>query len=313
MRTFERLRARSATLILAAAAAISSLPAPAAARETATTAATVDFAVDWVVSPSAGRELIAQGALVVDARDADLKKKQGALANAAPVVWQDLSQPDLPTKGLLIDDLAEATRRLRALGLAADRPVVVIADPVKGWGEDGRIAWTLRTYGHKKVVIVDGGLPALLAQGALSVKPPTIPGTFQATVDARWLAKKEEVRAHLWKNDLAILDVREPREYAGKTPYGESRGGHIPGAQGLWYKELLAKDGRLLPRAEIERLLAAKGVRRGAPVVVYCTGGIRSGWVTTVLTDLGYAVRNYAGSGWDWAGAPAAEYPLEKN
>lgn len=313
MSTFKRLRAPCAALILTAATAVAAYPTSAAARESAKSAAAINFDLDWVVTPAAARELIAQGALVLDARDADLKKKHGALQNAAPVVWQDLSRPALPTKGLLLEDRAEATRRLQALGLAADRPVVVVADPINGWGEDGRIAWSLRTFGHKKVVIVDGGLPALLRQGTPNIKPPAIPGTFQAAIDARWVVNKEEVKAHLWKNDLAILDVREPREYAGRTPYGESRGGHIPGAQGLWYKELLAKDGRLLPRAEIERLLASKGVTRDRLVVAYCTGGIRSGWVTTVLHDLGYAVRNYAGSGWDWAGAPAAEYPLEKN
>lgn len=299
-------------LTLLAAGLLAATP-PAAARETATSAAAVDFDRDWIVTPKAGRELVQQGALVVDARGADLKKRQGPLAGAAAVEWQDLSEPSLPTKGRLLSDAKELERRLQALGLTAERPVVVVADPVNGWGEDGRIAWALRTFGHRKVVIVDGGLPALQQGGPLAIAPPVVPGTFRATFDARWHVTKEDIKDHLGKGDLALLDVREPREYAGKTPYGEARGGHIPGAKGLWYKDLLAKDGKLLPRVEIEKVLASKGITKASNVVAYCTGGIRSGWFTTVLTDLGYSARNYPGSGWEWAGSPAAEYPLAKD
>ncbi len=297
-------------LFSAAALAAILTTAPASARENAVSAAAIQWDADWVVTPKAGRELIQQGALVVDARGEDLKKSQGPLAHAAPVVWQDLAQPDLPTKGRLLEDPKVLDAKLQALGISRDRPIVVVADPVKGWGEDGRIAWALRTFGHPRVVIVDGGLPALQEGGPLAIAPPKVPGDFHVAWTPRWLVKKEELRTHLGKSDLAILDVREPREYAGKTPYGESRGGHIPGAQGLWYKELLDKDGKLKPRAEIEKLLAAKGVTKDREVIAYCTGGIRSGWTTLVLSDLGYKVRNYAGSAWEWSGSPAAEYPL---
>lgn len=286
------------------------IASPALARETALNASAIQWDADWIVSPKAARELIQQGALVLDARGTDLKKSQGPLANASPVIWQDLSEPDLPTKGRLIENAAVLDSKLQALGVSKDRPVVVVADPLNGWVEDGRITWTLRTFGHTKVVFADGGLPAILKDGPLTISPPKVPGDFHVSLTSRWSIKKEELRAHLGKNDLAILDVREPREYEGKTPYGESRGGHIPGAKALWYKDLLDKNGKLLSRPQIEKLLASKGVTKDREVVAYCTGGIRSGWVTSVLNDLGYKARNYAGSAWEWSGSPAAEYPL---
>jgi thiosulfate/3-mercaptopyruvate sulfurtransferase len=46
--------------------------------------------------------------------------------------------------------------RGKALGVSGDVPVVVVACSVKGWGEDGRIVWTLRTLGHPAAVFVDG-------------------------------------------------------------------------------------------------------------------------------------------------------------
>jgi thiosulfate/3-mercaptopyruvate sulfurtransferase len=107
-----------------------------------------------------------------------------------------------------------------------------------------------------------------------------------------------------------VLDTREPREYRGETPYGETRGGHVPGARHLFYKDLQAEDGRLLPPARLKARLAALGIGEGTEIVAYCTGGVRSGWVTTVLNDLGLRARNFAGSMWDWSAGDPAEYPL---
>lgn len=301
------------SLALSSAALVPLWSLPAHATEAAVSAATVNYERDWVVTPRAAYELIEQGALVLDARGADLKKKQASPANAVPIVWEDLTEPSLPTKGRLIGDPNVVTKKLQSLGVSKNRPIVVVADPVNGWGEDGRIAWTLRTFGHTKVVIADGGLPAIQKEGTLHIQPPKVPGDFVVAGNAKWEIKKEEIKEHLPKKDLALLDVREPREYEGKTPYGESRGGHVPGAKGLWYKDFIGKDGKLLPRAEIERVLASKGITKDSNVVAYCTGGIRSGWFTTVLNDLGYKARNYAGSMWEWSAQPAADYPLEKN
>lgn len=292
---------------------VGALSAPLAhATETAVSAATINYERDWIVAPRAAYELIQQGALVLDARGEDLKKSAGPLPNAVPVLWQDLSEPNLPTKGRLLANPAELNKKLQSLGISGKRAIVVVGDPLKGWGEDGRIAWTLRTLGHGKVVIANGGLPALQKEGPLAIKGAAGPGDFVVAPNLKWDIKKEEIRQRLPNKDLVLLDVREPREYEGKTPYGESRGGHVPGAQGLWYKDLIGKDGKLLPKSEIERVLAAKGVTKDKEVVAYCTGGIRSGWFTTLLNDLGYKARNYAGSMWEWSAQAAADYPLQK-
>lgn len=282
------------------------------AREAAVSAATIDYQRDWVVAPSAARELIEAGALVIDARGEKLKKAS-QIPNAVPVIWQDLAEPDLPTKGRLLGDAEVVSKKLQALGVSKSRPIVVLADPVNGWGEDGRIAWALRTWGHDRVVVVDGGLQAVLKDGLPNIQPPVVPGDFVASPTGKWEIKKEELRASLSNKNLVVFDVREPREYEGKTPYGETRGGHVPGAKGLWYKDFIGADGKLLPRGEIEKVLADKGVTKDSEIVAYCTGGIRSGWFTTVLNDLGYNARNYAGSMWEWSAQPASEYPLVQN
>lgn len=159
-------------------------------------------------------------------------------------------------------------------------------------------------------MLIDGGLQGLVKDGVPAIKPAARPGDFVVRRTDRFEVKRDDLKGLLGTPNLVVIDAREPREYEGKTPYGETRGGHVPGARHIWYKDLLDKDGKLLPRAEIEKRLAALGASKDTPIVAYCTGGIRSGWFTSVLNDLGYTARNYAGSMWEWSAAPADAYPL---
>ena len=311
MTAFFPLQRRTIGRLVAAIALGCGVGLSAHASNTAVTAASVEYARDWVVTPQAAVDLIKQGALVIDARASDLKRKNGEIKGALSLVWQDLAEPNLPIKGRpLPADLA--SKKLQALGVSKDRAIVVLADAVNGWGEDGRITWLLRNWGHERVVLADGGLAAVEKLGILTIKPAAAAGDFVAKESSLEI-KKEEVKAKLNNKDVVFLDVREPREFDGKTPYGESRGGHLAPAKHLFFKDLLDKEGRLLARADIEKILLSKGVTRDKEVVSYCTGGIRAGWVTTVLNDMGYKARNYAGSMWEWSAQPAAEFPLQKN
>jgi thiosulfate/3-mercaptopyruvate sulfurtransferase len=275
--------------------------------ETATT--TPVLVGHWVVEAPQAKALIEQGALVLDARD-DKLKAADPVPGAVAVLWQQFSEPSLPTKGRLLADDQELSRRLQAVGVRAATPVVVLADPINGWGEDGRIVWMLRTLGHGEAVAIDGGLPALEAVGLPDIKTPSLPGDFVVARRDDLVVTRDQLKAELGKPGLVVLDTREEREYAGETPYGESRGGHVPGAQHIWYKDLLAADGKLLPPDQLKAKLTALGVQDDSEVVSYCTGGIRSGWVTTVLSDLGYKARNFAGSMWDWSAGDPGTYPL---
>ncbi|WP_181702958.1 sulfurtransferase [Chthonobacter albigriseus] len=266
----------------------------------------------WVVDAAAARSLVEKGALVLDTRGADLKSAE-PLDGAVAVIWQDFTKPDLPNKGQLLEDDAALSEKLRALGVSAEVPVIAVADTAKGWGEDGRIVWTLRTLGHKQAYLVDGGIAALTGPGPLAIKAPAVPGSFTVARTEAYEIKKEELRTEIGAANLVILDTREPREYAGETPYGETRGGHVPGAKHIFYKDLVGADGKILPKDELKARLASLGVKDDTQVVSYCTGGIRSGFVTAVLNDAGVKARNYAGSMWEWSASPEEQYPLETN
>lgn len=269
----------------------------------------------WIVSPVEAIALLERGATLLDVR-ATNAQNQGMLQGSIAVTWQQFSQPDRPNQGKLLENERLLTQALQAVGISHNRPVVVVADPANGWGEDGRIVWMLRTLGHSQAVLVDGGYDALVQQGVVvnqaMATTTTILGDFTIQRTEQWEITQAQLLDSLDNPNVVIVDVREPREYEGRTPYGEIRGGHIPGAIHLYYRDLLDEAGNLRSRQEILALLKQQGVRndREIQVISYCTGGIRSGWFTTVLTGLGFDARNYAGSMWEWSAAAADVYPL---
>ena len=175
------------------------------------------------------RALIASSATVIHAKSAGAKATR-TMQNAAPVSWQRFSDEVAPTKGRLLDDDIVLTKRLRALGVSKDVPVVVVDDPKLGGGEAGRLTWTFRTLGHPFTYLVDGGIDAMAETQTSPISPPPICGDFTVARDLRFQVTMDELRNSIGRLGIAILDVGEPREYAGETPYGESRGGHVPGS-----------------------------------------------------------------------------------
>ncbi|MEG4067164.1 rhodanese-like domain-containing protein [Microcoleus sp. Pol11C2] len=271
-----------------------------------------NLANNWIVNADLAKQLLEQEATLLDAR-APILKWFCLLPPAIPVTWQEFSRSDFPHKGKILENNTILTQKLQAIGICQDKPVIVVADSVKGWGEDGRIVWMLRTLGHEKAVFVDGGYRALIKAGISHIKAANNPpksGDIVISRCSNWEIQRDEVKAILGNENLVVIDARERREYAGKTPYGEKRGGHIPGAVHLYYKQLMERRGQLLTRGEIVTILQQKGVSQSTQIVSYCSGGIRSAWLTCVLTNVGFCAKNYGGSMWEWSASPADSYPL---
>lgn len=271
----------------------------------------------WFVSAQQAHTLLKKGAILWDARK-EKAFRQMHIQGAQHTSWQHFSEAKGPYHGRLLKDTSILNRKLQVLGVDAKRPILVYGDPSQGWGEEGRLVWMLRTFGHTQASVIDGGYRALSqvkGLGQTSTIQSARRGSFTIQRTTRW----EIFHTHLKKQTVqqqfpqkaTLIDTRELREYQGKTPYGESRGGHIPGAQHVYYKDLLTAQGFLHPRNRLLKLLKRKGITPEKPVVAYCTGGIRSGWLVAVLFDLGFKdVKNYAGSMWEWSSFPAKNYPL---
>lgn len=254
--------------------------------------------------------LLTEGAVLLDVREPWRFRDEGHVPGARNAPWQSFT----PSRDMgSLKPIAEVQAELRRLGVRRDRPVIVYGRWDQGWGEEGRLFWMLEYLGHPAVHVVRGGIDAFDGPRAHGDDQGGVAGDFEARPLPALRATIETLTQP--KQAFTLLDTRTAEEFEGAVLHGEARGGHLPGARPLHWKDLFVDGGSakvrpaLKPAAELEALFAAHGVTRERPTVAYCTGGIRSGFVYLVLRGLGHRqVANYDGSFWEWAARP--ELPL---
>ncbi len=165
----------------------------------------------------------------------------------------------------------EFAKTMSDLGVSDD--TLVVGYDSAGCLYSFRLAWSLHYYGHTRVKVLDGGFPKWLAEGRpLSrVKPSFAPGKFTHRMDRSIFAGREDVLAAIGRKDTVILDVRANDEWSGANKRDNVRGGRIPGAVHLEYKQFLTKSDvpTVLPAAELRKLLHAAGVTPDKKVITY--------------------------------------------
>lgn len=256
---------------------------------------------------------------VVDCRfsfDRDMRAdyRAGHIPGAVYCNWaEDLSDPPRPVRWMIAAPgrFAETMSRL---GIGDD--TAVVAYDAEGGHHAARLWWALRYYGHDDVALLHGGIQAWVA-ARKPLEPgdaPELGARFTPRPYPELRATKDEVLAHRSRarglatdvegKEPILLDVRRPSEFTGEEVRA-ARGGHIPGARHLEWREALGKDWRFLPREEVRAKYAARGITPDAPVVTYCQAGVRAAFSAYALTLLGQRdVRVYDGSWEEWGNDP---------
>ena len=247
--------------------------------------------------------------VIIDTRDAKAYAA-GHIDGAINATWQAFStvtagNPGDPNWGTLLPP-ADIAAALGKFGVDTSKTIVTYSDPT-GWGEDGRVAWTMNSIGIENVLMLDGGYPAWTAAGnKTSTTATTLPPTTVTVVSdnlANINVTTEQVKAATEDSSAILVDTRSKKEFDGAIDYGEKRGGHIPGAINIPFSENFNEDGTVKSDDELMALYMDAGIPMDATIYTYCTKGIRSAYVQKVLTMLQFKVaKNYDASFYSWAG-----------
>ena len=256
---------------------------------------------------------------IVDIRDGKVEGKTayeiGHIAGAQHAPYAKWRGPkDSPGK---LPPTAALTSLVQQLGIDDKTPVVVVYEGKDStdFGSAARVYWTLKAAGVPKLSILNGGMTAWRAAGLPVVTSTTAraPSSFQAALDPRLIATRDEVAQVVANRSARLLDARPVAYFVGETRHTAARTpGTIVGAKNVSHDVWFTKDGKLLPTDDIKRVAQQEGVwsetMSDQPTISFCNTGHWAATSWFVLSELlGHdGVKLYPESVVDWSNAGLA-------
>ncbi|CAN0007737.1 unnamed protein product [Discosporangium mesarthrocarpum] len=219
-------------------------------------------------------------------------------------------------------------------GMGISNEHTVVAYTTAGSFSAPRCWWTFKCFGHEKVHVLNGGLPAWVAEGGavetgeqktVSTRPSS--GLVQASGNA-WKLRQKGFQAKLnpsmlrsWRQVLEqinggkdmgqIVDARPLARFLGQVP--EPRpglaAGHMPGALCVPFSSVLEEGDptTFKPAADIKKVFEAAGVDLSSPLplITTCGSGVTAALLTLALEVAGRSAETspvYDGSWSEWGG-----------
>lgn len=233
----------------------------------------------------------------------------GHIPGARFVAWSEITT----TRNEIPNELPSA-EHLQALftrlGVGNAKKIVLYGD-LQGLAA-ARAFFTLDYLGHgNRIAILNGGLEKWKAENrplSTEIVMPK-PENFTVKINPQIVISLDVVRDVSWSvinqisSNFSLIDARPPEEYSGEKPGdGIIRPGHIPGAYNIFWQENIAsrENPVIKPVEELRKIYEQAGVAADKVNVVYCRTGGQASHAYFTLRYLGYNVRLYEGSYFEW-------------
>lgn len=197
-------------------------------------------------------------------------------------------------------------RTLADLGISKDTHVIIYDDN-NGSNAAARFWWMLKSVGHNKVQVLNGGLNhAKNANFPMSSKVEYINRTSESYQISNWNLPTIEINeVERISHDLnyLVVDVRTKERYEGKNEPIDLIAGHIPGAINIPFIENLDENGLFLKPDALRKIYEPifKEIKT-ENIIVHCGSGVTA---CHTLLALNYAdmeiPKLYVGSWSEWS------------
>jgi thiosulfate/3-mercaptopyruvate sulfurtransferase len=181
----------------------------------------------------------------------------------------------------------------------------VVAYDAAAGATAARLWWMLRSIGHARASVLDGGWPAWVAAGytVATAEPRIEPTDYPIPAAVTWpgSVSADDVAAAIADGSAVVVDSRAPERYRGEVEPLDPRAGHVPGAVNVFHAANVGPEGRLLPVDE----LAARFAGIGDAPIVYCGSGVTACHNLLAMELVGVrGARLYPGSWSAWSSDP---------
>ncbi|WP_291119763.1 sulfurtransferase [Flavobacterium sp. UBA6135] len=204
-----------------------------------------------------------------------------------------------------LPSIEKFSKLLSSLGITPEKHIVLYDDK-NGSNAAARMWWMLKSIGHKKVQVLNGGL-----QEAEQHNYPTnskeefsIP-TKEYKIE-NWklpLATIDEVEKASNNQDYLIIDVREATRYNGRFEPIDLISGHIPNAINIPFSTNLDENGLFLsPELLKEKYNNVFEKKNSNKIIVHCGSGVTACHTLLAMDYAGFEIpKLYVGSWSEWS------------
>lgn len=194
-----------------------------------------------------------------------------------------------------------------ALGISNSDHIVVYDG--LGFMSAPRIWWMFRAFGHEKVSVLNGGMPAWTAiDGPVeNSRSKVTTADYRAVLNGHYISSRQEMLAYTENGDRQIVDARSADRFTGRAPEPRKgiESGHMSGAKSLPFQKLVGDTGFFESASELRRAFEAAGIDLSRPIVTSCGSGVTAAILTLGLEEIGHDDNSlYDGSWAEWASHP---------
>jgi thiosulfate/3-mercaptopyruvate sulfurtransferase len=204
-----------------------------------------------------------------------------------------------------LPDLQKFSETLTGLGISPGSHVVIYDDK-NGANAAARLWWMLKSAGHNKVQVLNGGFQAAEKIGFPTNSKTEISHAEETYDIQKWhlpMADLFETEQFSHNENKIIIDVRDADRYNGEIEPIDLIAGHIPGAVNIPFTENLDENGLFLPPDKLkEKYQKAFGETQSENIIVHCGSGVTACHTLLAIAYAGLRIpKLYPGSWSEWS------------
>ncbi len=190
----------------------------------------------------------------------------------------------------------------RKIGVNQNSKIVVFDN--EGIFTSPRVWFLFKTFGHKDVCILDGGLPDWEVHHfpVASPKKQFITGNFIAQFNPSYVASYNEVVHNIETQDCILIDARSSGRFLGELPEPRAhlRSGHIKNAINLPYT-FVVENGKFKSKKILKEIFESLDLKNKS-VIFSCGSGITACIILVAFVIVNEKIHSvYDGSWTEWA------------
>ncbi len=204
-----------------------------------------------------------------------------------------------------LPSIEQFSATLTQLGISSTSRVVIYDDN-NGANAAARFWWMLKSIGHSRVQVLNGGIQEAIKIGFPSTTESRIPNVVEPYKIENWqlpIADIIEVEKATHDDKYLIVDVRDTARFNGVVEPIDLVSGHIPNAMNIPFINNLDKNGLYLSTQELKhKYLEVFNNKKFETIIVHCGSGVTACHTLLALSYAGLQIpKLYVGSWSEWS------------